>query len=68
LLARFLASNETLVAHAAENGSKRVKIDFDVATLKRKWHAFSDTYNKCKKEYKVGQEAGETAGHCPSGN
>jgi hypothetical protein len=55
LQARFLAANESLVARAASDGGKRVKMDFDVAMMKRKWHAFRDQYNKCKRECKVGR-------------
>jgi hypothetical protein len=61
LLARFLAENKHLVTRAAEDGRKRLKLDFDVGMLKRKWASFKEHYKKCKRECKVGrhEEAGE---------
>jgi hypothetical protein len=54
MLARFLKVNARLVPHDTTSTKMPLKATFDTKVLGRKWQAMKETYQKMKREHKVG--------------
>jgi hypothetical protein len=62
MLEEFQKANALLASSRATSAGLRLKTDFDIKMLQRKWQTFRELYQKVKKECKVGrhQLPGET--------